>query len=92
MNRIYSDFGEQSNAILSTMRDIDITDRNMDDWWTQYNTQIAGFKKTIEGKDITEENKDADPLVCKKHKDLLKTLGDLKIQWGKVRMISMGNL
>jgi len=84
MDRIYSDFGEKSNAILSTMRDIDITDRNMDDWWTQYNTQITGFKKTIEGKDITEENKDADPLVCKNHKAMMQTLTGIKTQWAKV--------
>ena len=92
IDRVSVEFGEESNDVLRTMKDIDITDRNMDDWWTKYNIQIAAFKKIIEGKDITVENKNANPLVCKKHEDLLKTLGDLKIQWGKVRMIPIGNM
>jgi len=85
MDRISSEFGKESNDLLITaMKDIEINNRNMDDWWAKYNTQIAAFKQTINGKNIAKENKAADPLVCKKHEDLLKTLGDLKIQWGKV--------
>ena len=92
MDRISSEFGKEANDLLSTMKDIEIKNRNMDDWWAKYNAQIAAFKQTIIGKNIAEENKAADPLVCKKHEDLLKTLGDLKIQWGKVRMIPIGNM
>jgi len=84
VDRISGEFGEESNNVLSTMRDIDITDRNMDDWWKQYNAQIAAFKNSLGGKNIAKENKDADPLVCKKHVDLLKTLNKVKTQWGKV--------
>ena len=65
MDRISSEFGKEANDLLSTMKDIEIKNRNMDDWWAKYNTQIAAFKQTINGKNIAEENKAADPLVCK---------------------------
>jgi len=84
IDRVSVEFGEESNDVLRTMKDIDITDRNMDDWWKTYNAQIAAFKQTIAGKDITKENKDADPLVCTKHKTMMATLNAVKTQWGKV--------
>ena len=60
--------GEESNNVLSTMKDIDITDRTLKDWWTQYDTQINAFKKTFEGKNIEKENDGANELVCTTHK------------------------
>jgi len=84
MDRISGEFGEESNNVLSTMRDIDITDRNMDDWWKQYDTEIKAFKDSLGGKIIKTESPDADELVCKTHKDMMKTLNAVKTQWGKV--------
>jgi len=84
IDRISGEFGEESNNVLSTMRDIDITDRNMEDWWTQYDIEIKGFKNSLGGKSIETENPDANPLVCTKHKEMMDTLNKVKTQWGKV--------
>ena len=66
------------------MKDIDITDRSMEDWWTQYDTQINAFKKTIEGKNIEVENDGANELVCTTHQKMMETLNSTKTQWSKV--------
>jgi len=84
VDRISGEFGEESNNVLSTMKDIDITDRNMDDWWKQYEAQIRTFKISLGGKNIEKENKEADPLVCKKHTEMMATLNKVKTQWEKV--------
>ena len=68
LDRISGELGEESNTVLSTMKDIDITDRTLEDWWTQYDTQINAFKKTFEGKNIEKENDGANELVCTTHK------------------------
>jgi len=84
IDRISGEFGEESNNVLSTMRDIDITDRNMDDWWKQYDVQIKEFKDSLGGKNITKENDAANELVCTTHKKMMETLNKVKTQWGKV--------
>jgi len=89
MDRIASRPG--SEHVVSTMREIEISDRNMDTWWGEFAEQISLYKQNFgnleagtEG--IKTESTQGDEIVCKDdgYVSLLNTLGEITTQWNKV--------
>ena len=74
----------ENQTWTSTLREIDIHDRNMDIWAASLSKGMLSFKRKIGNVDISKENDDANPLVCVHHVQLLRDVKGLVDQWGKV--------
>jgi len=79
-----------SEQVLSTMREIEISNRNMDTWWTEFAGLVTNYKASITYNEdlgtagIKTESTEGDEIVCKKHVTLLETLNGILTQWQKV--------
>jgi hypothetical protein len=93
MDRIASISG--SEHVISTMREVEISDRNLDTWWADFASGIDEYKVSITYDDtgingIKTESPNGDDIVCKDagYVKLLSTLGNILQEWEKVCLVT----
>ena len=77
--------GEIHDDLITTMRELEITNRNVDEWMKTFKTLNSAYVKKIGDNDLTKENDKANPFVCTEHVSLAKQLQIIITQWEKVR-------
>ena len=70
--------------LITTMREIEITNRNVDEWMKTFKTLNSAYVTRIGDNDLTTENAKANPFVCTEHVSLGKQLKEIIDQWEKV--------
>jgi len=77
------DGGEVHNDLITAMREIEITNRNVDEWMKTFKKLNGAYVARIGKNDLTKENTAADPFVCKEHVSLAQQLKAIIDQWEK---------
>ena len=77
--------GEIHDDLITTMRKLEITNRNVDEWMKTFKKLNDAYVKRIGKNDLTKENTAADPFVCKENVSLAQQLKAIIDQWEKVR-------
>merc|ERR1712198_822660 len=75
--------GEIHDDLITTMRELEITNRNVDEWMKTFKTLNSAYVKKIGDNDLTKENDKANPFVCTEHVSLAKQLKEIIDQWEK---------
>ena len=83
--RVHGGDDHDHDDLITTMRELEITNRNVDDWMKTFKTLNDGYVTRIGKNDLTTENPNANPFVCTQHVSLAKQLQTIIDQWEKVR-------